>query len=71
MITLIIGIAFGAIALVVFLRRQQKVAAWERDSQIRVIPIWTDDPINDRCVIFVSKESYEEKIQALSPRYLE
>ena len=54
-----VGITIGAIAVVAFLRQHRKLAVWERESQITVLPIWTDDPINDRCEIFVSKESCE------------
>ena len=56
MIALGVGIAILAIGLIVCLRRR-KMAAWERESQITVLPVWTEDPINDRCEIFVSKES--------------
>ena len=62
MIALGVGITIGAIALIVCLRLR-KMAVWERESQITVIPVWTDDPINDRCEIFVSKESYADKEQ--------
>ena len=60
MSVLIISIAIGISVLFVFLKRQRDLFIWERDSQIRGIPIWTDDPINDRCEMFVSNESYEE-----------
>ena len=60
MIALGAGIAIGVIVLIVRLRRR-KMATWERESQITVLPVWTDDPINDRCEIFVSKESCEAK----------
>ena len=61
MIGLGVGITIGALALVAVLRQQRKLAAWERESQIRVLPVWTEDPINDRCEIFVSRESDLEK----------
>ena len=61
MTVLIISIAIGISVLFILLKRQRDLVIWERDSQIRGIPIWTDDPINDRCEMFVSKESYEEK----------
>ena len=60
MIALTVGIAIGVIALIVCLRLR-KLAVWERESQITVLPVWTDDPINDRCEIFVSRESDPEK----------
>ena len=60
MTVLIISIAIGISVLFVLLKRQRDLVIWERDSQIRGIPIWTDDPINDRCEMFVSNESYEE-----------
>ena len=60
MIALGAGIAIGVIVLIVRLRRR-KMATWERESQIRVLPVWTDDPINDRCEIFVSRESKKRK----------
>ena len=55
-----VGITIGVIVLIVCLRRR-RMATWERDSQITVLPVWTDDPINDRCEIFVSRESDLEK----------
>ena len=61
MTVLIISIAIGISVLFVLLKRQRDLVIWERDSQIRGIPIWTDDPINDRCEMFVSRESYAEK----------
>ena len=60
MTVLIISIAIGISMLFIFLERRRDLVIWERDSQIRGIPIWTDDPINDRCEMFVSNESYEE-----------
>ena len=62
MIELGVGIAIGVIVLIACLRRRG-IATWERESQITVLPVWTDDPINDRCEIFVSKESYADKEQ--------
>ena len=56
-----VGITIGAIAVVAFLRQHRKLAVWERESQITVLPVWTDDPINDRCEIFVSRHHPEEE----------
>ena len=57
-----VGIAIVTIALVVVLRRQRKLVVGERESQIRVLPVLTEDPINDRCEIFACTESdVEEK----------
>ena len=60
MIAFGVGITIGAIAIIVCLRLR-KMAVWERESQITVLPVWTDDPINDRCEIFVSRHHPEEE----------
>ena len=56
---LIASLLILVITLVTLVWQSRLSVTSKNNNQIGVLPVWTDDPINDRFEIFVSKEFYE------------